>query len=169
MLGRLTEGHIHVAARRAMERLGFRLLAGQYPGGSDDSLPPLNVVDPVVACDRSPDPRRHSDGKLVPDLVAIYRSTLVLAEMKPGYSRQDREKLAELLGPRRADLDRALKTFAAIRGADALANPSALNIVPCLGFADGARFVQEPSLAYILVRGLDDATVIRPQVEVDWP
>ena len=35
---------------------GWRLIAGQYPGGSDDELPALNIVDPTVARDNSPIP-----------------------------------------------------------------------------------------------------------------
>jgi len=55
-----TEGHVHVAMRRVPRGQGWLLVAGEFPGGSDHELYPPNVVDPMVAKDDSPDPRRHS-------------------------------------------------------------------------------------------------------------
>jgi len=57
-----TEGHIHLAMRQILIAQGWSLIAGELPGGSDHDLYPLNVVDPALARDRSPDPRRHSLG-----------------------------------------------------------------------------------------------------------
>lgn len=71
---RWTEGHIHIVMRKFLKSNHWLLIAGDYPGGSDHELFPLNVVDPAVARDHSPDPSRHSLGKIVPDLVALIRA-----------------------------------------------------------------------------------------------
>lgn len=111
-----TEGHIHVAMRKALRDAGFRLLAGEYPGGSDHELYPLNVTDPTVARDNSPDPRRHSTGELIPDIVALKGRTLLLGEAKVHYSDADRIKLETLTGDRIGDLETALEKFAIEHG-----------------------------------------------------
>lgn len=111
-----TEGHIHVAMRDILQRLGWKLIAGEYPGGSDHHLYPLNVVDPAVACDRSPDPRRHSLGELVPDLVALRSRELIIAEAKVRYDERDRRKLEMLIGPLIERFWVALEKFAQERG-----------------------------------------------------
>ena len=77
-----TEGHIHVVMRDVLRQKGWTLVAGEFPGGSDHELYPLNVVDPVVARDASPDPRRHSLGELIPDLVALRGANLFVGEAK---------------------------------------------------------------------------------------
>lgn len=132
-----TEGMVHVAVRTQLPADGWRLVAGQYPGGSDDELSPLNVVDPAVARDRSPDSRRHSLGKLVPDVVALRGLTLLVVEAKVPYAEEDRLKLIELLSVRRLDLFRALREFGRIRGIEELLAPEQLNIVPGLAFVRG--------------------------------
>lgn len=132
-----TEGHIHVAMRHVFKRDGWTLVAGEYPGGSDHELYPLNVVCPDLACDDSPDPSRHSLGELIPDLVAVRGRELVLAEAKVGYSSSDRVKLTELLTERRADLLLALRKFAGDRGAKALLPVETLELLPVLVFAAG--------------------------------
>ena len=84
--------------RQVLKGLGWSLIAGEYPGGSNHELYPLNVVDPVVARDRSPDPRRHSFGELIPDLVALLGRELLIGEAKVKYDDGDRQKLEELIG-----------------------------------------------------------------------
>lgn len=158
---KLTEGHIHVAARRLLRQQGFVLIAGQYPGGSDDELCALNVVDPTVACDDSPDPRRHSDGKLVPDLVALRRNVLLVVEMKPDYSEDDYRKLVVIRDQRRSDFDSALTRLSASR-AVAVPSPATLLLVPVLGFRAKARYAPDPQFGYLLVESLDHATLHLP-------
>jgi hypothetical protein len=92
------------------------LLAGEYPGGSDHELYPLNVTDPTVARDNSPDPRRHSTGELIPDIVALKGRALLLGEAKVHYSDADRVKLETLTGDRVGDLEAALEKFSIERG-----------------------------------------------------
>ena len=158
-----TEGMVHVATRAQLRADGWRLIAGQFPGGSDDELSPLNVVDPVVARDRSPDPRRHSLGKLVPDVVALKDLTLLIVEAKVGYSEADRLKLLDLLSTRRIDLYRALREFAGVRGFPELLNPERLTIVPALAFVRGTPPLESlTTLAVIRARSLTAADIVMP-------
>src|SRR5437867_190192 len=131
---RWTEGRVHVAMRRVLRDQGWRLVAGEYPGGSDHELYPLNVVDTAVARDGSPDPRRHSLGELIPDLVALSGDDLLIAEAKPAYNEPDREKLTTLLGERRGDLLVALGKFAVERKVRELLPVRRLRIHPVLVF-----------------------------------
>ena len=157
---RLTETHIHIAARRILKDDGWRLVAGQYPGGSDDECSTLYIVDPAVARDRSPDPRRHSDKKQVPDIVALRGEHLLIIEAKPDYSFEDRAKLVELLEERRSDLKSALEAhFARLR----LELPRPLVPIPCLAFAASAVAPwRDAFFAHILVRELRDASLRLP-------
>lgn len=159
-----SEGVVHVAIRRYLQRHGWLLVAGQYPDGSDDECYQLNVIDPSLACDHSPDPRRHSENKLVPDLVALKRGVLLLIEMKLVYSASDEAKLLTLLGDRRADLFSAMIKFGAERGFPDLLAPEQLTIVPCLGFSHDASFPVNPLFAYLLVSGLDSVDWQLPEV-----
>ena len=90
---RWSEGLIHLSMRAFLTRQGWQLIAGEYPGGSDHQLYPLNVVDPALARDESPDPRRHSLGELIPDLVALRKRDLFIGEAKLGHDDGDRAKL----------------------------------------------------------------------------
>jgi hypothetical protein len=133
---RFTEAFVHRAARRYLRDHGWTLVAGQWPGGTDDDLHALYIVDPAVARDISPDPRRHSLDKFVPDIVALKNRTLAILEAKPSYSQSDFDKLERLLGERRAHLFAALRTFGRERGFDVLVEPELLSFVPALAFGD---------------------------------
>ena len=134
------EGHIHVAMRSIVRQFGWQLIAGEYPGGSDHELYSLNVIDPSVARDNSPDCRRHSLGELIPDLVALKGRDLLIAEAKVFYNLADQEKLVKLLSVRRNDLEAALRKFAVERRFDNLLPIETLCIYPVLVFMknDGA-------------------------------
>lgn len=150
----LAEAFVHRAVRRHLRADGWTLIAGQWPGGTDDELHVLYVVDPTVARDLSPDPRRHSLDKFVPDVVAVKESTLIIVEAKPSYSHSDFEKLERLLGERRDDLLAALRTFGRERGFDALLQPDSLSIRPALAF--GAHSAHPTAVApwtWLLVEG----------------
>ena len=125
-------------------------MAGQYPSGSDDALPCLNVVDPSLARDQSPDHRRHSANKLVPDLVARLATDLLVVEMKPLYDPADEAKLIDLAGPRRLDFDSALDRLIA-RRRWAAPRTSACRLHLCLGFTAGFAFPRHDGLCYLLV------------------
>jgi hypothetical protein len=131
---RWTEGHIHVAMRRFLQERDWVLIAGEFPGGSDHHLYPLNVVDPLVACDRSPDPRRHSTGELIPDLIALQNRALLVGEAKVRYDGGDLRKLTLLLSDRRAHLLSALRTFALERRFPDLLPIESLKFYPTLVF-----------------------------------
>jgi hypothetical protein len=154
---------VHVAMRRQLREDGWQLIAGQYPGGSDDELSPLNVVDPAVARDSSPDPRRHSLGKLVPDLVALDDSVLLLVEAKVGYSEEDQAKLLTLLGPRRADLLLALRGFGRAKGIAELLEPESLEMIPALAqSADRPAPILPAGFAAIRAHSLSRASLDLP-------
>ncbi|MCC6553434.1 MAG: hypothetical protein IT372_10505 [Polyangiaceae bacterium] len=155
---RWTEGHVHVAMRKFLSRQGWRLVAGEYPGGSDHQLYPLNVVDPTIACDRSPDPRRHSLGELVPDLVALRDRDLFIGEAKLRYDEGDRVKLALLLGERRSDLLAALRKFARERGVPELLPVETLVMRPALIFMSNADAPPPaPDFTYLRIVSQNDA------------
>src|SRR5260370_16835366 len=92
-----TEGHIHLAMRSFLTSQNWTLVAGEFPGGSDHDLYPLNVVDPTIARDRSPDPRRHSFGELIPDLVALRGRDLFIGEAKLRYDPKNPQQLETLV------------------------------------------------------------------------
>ncbi len=129
-----TEGRVHLAMRKGLRDSDFKLIAGEYPGGSDHELYPLNVTDPRVARDRSPDPRRHSVGELIPDIVALKDRWLVLGEAKVDYNDADRAKLAYLTTERVADLRAALHKFARERNCPELEPIATLEFLPVLIF-----------------------------------
>lgn len=128
------ESSVHVSMREFLRARGWRLIAGEFPGGSDHELYPLNVVDPAVARDGSPDPRRHSKGELIPDLVALRERSLLVVEAKPVYSEQDRIKLETLLVERRDHFVLALERFAAERGFPQLLPVASLTFHAALAF-----------------------------------
>lgn len=130
----MREDEIHYSIRAFLKNSGWELIAGQYPNGSDDELPPLNIVDPTLAKDNSPDHRRHSKNKLVPDLIAYRGNIMLLIEMKPRYSRDDEKKLDYILSNRYRDFINALHLLRDTRGANVAIAIEDLTIVPSLGF-----------------------------------
>lgn len=155
---RWTEGHVHVAMRRFLSNQGWQLVAGEFPGGSDHELYPLNVVDPAVARDESPDPRRHSLGELIPDLVALHDTKLLIGEAKVRYDEGDRAKLSLLLSERKSHLLAALQTFARERRVPALLPVERLVLHPVLVFgADTAAPKPSGGFSYLRVVSRTDA------------
>lgn len=163
MIARLTEGHIHVAARLGLRALGWSLIAGQFPGGSDDELYACNVMDPLLARDDSPDPRRHSFGKLVPDLIAVQGNRMLVVEAKVQYSSEDRAKLVYLLSDRRNDFVDALRRFARERGFPALTTPEGFIFIPALAFSSTSRRPwPDGEFAHLLVDDLEHVRLEMP-------
>ena len=151
-MSKLREDLIHFAVRRFLKERGWQLVAGQYPNGSDDELHPLNIVDPLLACDNSPDHRRHSKNKFVPDLVACKGSNMLIVEMKPTYSRKDEAKLIKLLSERRPHLLSALEDLVETRGVKLQSEIADLVFVPALGFSGPAPYQRNQGICYIRVR-----------------
>lgn len=154
----MREDNIHYAVRQFLKNSSWRLIAGQYPNGSDDELPPLNVVDPFLARDNSPDPRRHSKNKYVPDLVACKQEIMFIIEMKPLYSAKDEAKLQILLTERREHLVFAIEDMVKIRGVEITCPIQSIIFVPCLGFGASSRYPRNPRFCYFKVKDL--STVI---------
>jgi len=147
-----TEGRIHVAMRRSLKDQGWRLIAGELPGGSDHELYPLNVVDPALARDESPDPRRHSLGELIPDIVALHSRHLLIGEAKVLFDDTDRLKLENLLSERREHLLLALRTFARDHDVPALLPIESLVFHPALIFRAGVEAPQPSGgLSYLRI------------------
>lgn len=140
-----------MAIREFLRRSGWRLIAGQFPGGSDDDLPLLAITDPTLARDHSPDPRRHSSNKLIPDLVALKEKTLLVTEMKPEYSAADERKLCRLLTARRLDFMRALQSLWDRDATLPAVSLEELSVAPALGFGGGTRFPRREGFHYLLV------------------
>src|SRR6266513_2700183 len=141
---RNTEANVHIAIREHLKQNGWRLVAGQFPGGSDDEVAILYVYDPTVARDDSPDPRRHSRDKLVPDLIALKGETLLLVEKKTSYSFDDAAKLRDLVTTRRKDLYAALRGFGGRRHIPEIIKPQRLRLVPAMGFVETDDFPRDP-------------------------
>lgn len=147
--------------RQYLSAGGWTLIAGQWPGGSDDTLHVLYVVDPAVARDLSPDPRRHSLDKFVPDVVALKDNTLLIVEAKPSYSQSDFDKLERLLGERREDLHAALRIFGHERGFPLLLEPQELAVRPALAFSATSRH-STPSPPWVMLL-VDSAGSVAPE------
>lgn len=149
---RWTESHVHLAMRQFLKSQGWLLVAGEFPSGSDDELYPLNVVDPKVARDGSPDPRRHSAGELIPDLVALRGRNLFIGEAKPRYDTADRNKLKLLVTTRQARLLRTLGTFSMERRFPQLLPVETLILRPTLVFpANGSAPRLSGTLSYLRI------------------
>ncbi|MBU4489722.1 MAG: hypothetical protein KKE79_03705 [Actinobacteria bacterium] len=158
----MREDEIHYSVRSFLKSRDWHLIAGQYPNGSDDELLALNIMDPELARDDSPDHRRHSMNKLVPDLVALKDATLLIVEMKPSYSKSDEEKLLEILGDRRTDLIRALRELFALLKINTSVEVSELLVVPCQGMTSGATRPTRIDFGYFDVRGIGDVAFTKP-------
>lgn len=149
---RWSEGVVHIYMREFLSQQGWQLVAGEYPGGSDHQLYPLNVVDPALARDESPDPRRHSLGEIIPDLVALRSRDLFVGEAKLNYDDRDRAKLAHLLDERMDHLLLALQTFALERRVPQLPPVETLKLYPVLVFrSDSDAPPPPPGFSYLRI------------------
>lgn len=164
---RWTEGYVHIRMRRVLADEGFALIAGEFPGGSDHELYPLNVTDPAIARDFSPDPRRHSAGELIPDIVALCGRSLVLGEAKVDYSEGDRQKLEELISVRREHLLLSLTKFAKERRCGQLLPVQTLTFFPTLIFTNSKPTPPLPAgFSYIVLGHEGEARLLGPLAEV---
>ena len=158
----MTESFVHVAMREYLKKEGWTLVAGEYPGGSDDELYVLSIMDPEVARDNSPDPRRHSEGEIIPDLFAYKEGVMLIIEAKPKYSLEDKEKLRDLLTNKYDLLCESLRKFSferrVLRGIDF----QNVEYVPVLAFGNekGVIYQEERGFAHLYVKALDDAEII---------
>jgi hypothetical protein len=159
----MREDEIHYAVRQFLKHEEWTLVAGQYPNGSDDELPILNVKDPTVARDDSPDPRRHALDKFVPDLVSLKERTVLVVEMKPAYDAGDEQKLTELLSRRFDRLIRALEELSARTPQLQNIPWRSLRYVPALGFCPlQSGWSQSPGFALLLVENINSVSLRMP-------
>ena len=154
------EDVIHFVVRKCLMEQGWKLVAGEYPDGSDDQLHSLRVMDPVFAKDDSPDNRRHSINKLIPDLVTYKDSEFLIIEMKPKYDKGDELKLEKLLGERILDFKSCLKEFIHRYMLGEKIDIDLSTFTPCLGFSNG-DYPRKDGFAYIVVNDLDSITLKR--------
>lgn len=167
---RITESFVHVAIREYLKKYGWLLIAGEYPNGSDDELNVLSISDPIVARDNSPDPRRHSAGEIIPDLIAYKNGVILIIEAKPGYSIEDKEKLNNLLCNERSRLISSLEKFSAGKHLYSDIDYKKAIYVPVLAYGNPTYKVayRDPGFGHIYVKTLNAARLIffdLPEIE----
>lgn len=158
----MNESYIHVAMRQYLKREGWTLVAGEYPGGSDDELYVLSIMDPEVARDNSPDPRRHSEGEIIPDLFAYKDGKMLVIEAKPKYSVADREKLKMLFLTKKDLMVATIRKFCGEHGILRGVPFERLEYIPTLAFGNEnyKPFVEELGFAHIYVRSLKESKLV---------
>ena len=159
---RISEGFVHVSMRQYLKRTGWLLIAGEYPNGSDDELNVLSISDPTVARDNSPDPRRHSSGEIIPDLVAYKDGIILIIEAKPNYSLDDKEKLTNLLLNEKDRLVNSLWKFSQGKNEFSHINYDMANYIPVLAYGNPSYKTThvDPGFGHIYVKTLDEAKLI---------
>lgn len=158
----MTESFVHVVMRDFLKKEGWTLVAGEYPGGSDDELYVLSIMDPTVACDNSPNPRKHSKGEVVPDLLAFKDGLMLVIEAKPKYSLADKEKLRDLLVNKHKLLCDSLTKFCFERGLLRGVNFEKIRYIPVLAFGNEKYKVydEEVGFAHIYIKSLNEAKIV---------
>lgn len=158
----MNESYVHVAMRQFLKREGWTLVAGEYPGGSDDELYVLSIMDPGVARDNSPDPRRHSEGEIIPDLFAYKDGKMLVIEAKPKYSVADREKLKMLFLTKKDFMIAAIRKFCGEHSILKGVSFERLEYIPTLAFGNESykSYAEEPGFAHIYVRSLTEAKLL---------
>lgn len=158
----MREAYIHIAMREFLKREGWQLIAGEYPNGSDDELHVFSVMDPELARDNSPKPRKHSTGENVPDLIAYKDNYLLIIEAKSNYSESDKDKLTDLLENKRAILLTSLASFCQKYNFLINVDLSNLYIIPTLAFAnkDFKVYDEQQGFAHIYVESLENVQML---------
>jgi len=158
----MTEDYVHVAMRQYLKDNGWLLIAGEFPGGTDDELNVLSISDPKVARDNSPAPRQHSTGEIIPDLVACKDGVILIVEAKPKYSQADKEKLEDLLTTKMDRLIAALEKFSANKAEFTHIDYLRVKYVPALAFHHSVSSVKkiDHGFAHIYVESLNRANMI---------
>lgn len=158
----MTESYVHVAMRQYLKKNGWILVAGEYPGGSDDELYVLSITDPMVARDNSPDPRRHSEGEIIPDLLAYKAGVILIIEAKPKYSVEDKEKLRNLLKNKKNLLFSSLSKFCTERNILPGIDLNQIEYIPVLAFGNenDMEYSEEKGFAHLYVKNIDEANIL---------
>lgn len=158
----MNESYVHVAMRQFLKSQGWTLIAGEYPGGSDDELYVLSITDPNVARDNSPDPRRHSEGEIIPDLLAYKNGQILVIEAKPKYSVSDKEKLRSLFNTKMNLMINSLRKFCCDHRLLIGINLEDIQYIPTLAFGNEkySQYEEEPGFAHIYIRNLKEARLV---------
>jgi len=158
----MTEDYIHVAMRQYLKDNGWLLIAGEFPGGTDDELNVLSISDPEVARDNSPTPRQHSTGEIIPDLLTYKDGVILIVEAKPKYSQADKEKLEDLLTTKMDRLIAALEKFSVNKAEFAHIDYRRARYVPVLAFHHSVSSIKKIDLgfAHIYVESLNRAYML---------
>ncbi len=159
---KITESYVHVAMRDFLKRKGWLLIAGEYPNGSDDELNVLSISDPTFARDNSPDPRRHSEGELIPDLVAYKDGVILIVEAKPGYSSEDKLKLTNLLNNLRERLINSLIKFSNRKKQFSHIDYTSATYIPVLAYSNPKYTISyyDSGFAHLYIKSLNQAKLI---------
>jgi len=158
----LNESMIHIAMRKYLKNDGWILVAGEFPGGSDDELYVMSIMDPEVACDNSPDSRRHSDGEIIPDLFAYRDGKMLVVEAKPKYSLRDKNKLRNLLLNKKSLLISSLFHFCYERNVLPNINWNNVRFIPTLAFenSDFRAYSEEAGFAHLYVSKINHSKLV---------
>ncbi len=159
---KITESFVHVAMRDFLKRKGWLLIAGEYPNGSDDELNVLSISDPTVARDNSPDPRRHSVGEIIPDLIAYKNGVILIIEAKPHYSEDDKYKLINLLTNEKKRLINSLIKFSYGKRDFAHIDYISADYVPVLAYGNPNYLVShsDAGFGHLFVKSLSEAKLV---------
>lgn len=159
----MNESLVHVSMRIYLKNDGWKLIAGEYPGGSDDELYVLRIKDPRVARDNSPDPRRHSSGEFVPDLFAYKNGEMLVIEAKPSYDIGDKEKLIDLIYNNHRRLIADVKKFCDVHGLLPDVDVSEVEYIPTLAFGNTSYkgYSEDAGFAHIYVKNIKEAKLVR--------
>lgn len=159
---KITESFVHVAMRNFLKRNGWLLIAGEYPNGSDDELNVLSISDPTVARDNSPDPRRHSAGEIIPDLIAYKNGVIIIIEAKPNYSIEDKYKLINLLTNERERLINSLIKFSDGKHDFSHINYLTAKYVPVLAYENPEYVVtySDNGFGHLYIKSLSEARLV---------
>ena len=159
---KITESFVHVAMRLFLKNNGWLLIAGEYPNGSDDELNVLSISDPAVAKDNSPDPRRHSVGEIIPDLVAARDNRILIIEAKPKYSIDDKYKLINLLTNEKERLIASLIKFSHGKERFEHIDYHNANYIPVLAFGNPSFRVpyEDPGFGHLYIKSLEEAKLV---------
>lgn len=83
------ETQVFISVKEFLVSQGWHVLGGQPPSGTDQ-LPIIEIKDPGFR-------GKGSKGSYKPDLVAWHNSCLAIIELKPKFSKSDRDKVSEVL------------------------------------------------------------------------
>jgi len=159
---KITESFVHVAMREFLKKKGWLLIAGEYPNGSDDELNVLSISDPTVAKDNSPDPRRHSMGEIIPDLIAYKSGVILIIEAKPNYSIEDKRKLINLLSNERNRLISSLIKFSMGKSNYSHINYQTAHYVPVLAYGNPKYLTShiDEGFGHLYIKSLSEGKLV---------